>query len=349
MIKVLQALPSLDQGGVEHFVVSVVPRLKSYGVDSTVVSAGGELIQEIERSGVRHVTMDIKSKSVRTLLRIRDLRILIKRERFDLVHAHSRVPGWLLYFASMGLCPFVFSPHGQYRNHLGSSVVRLAPHLIVGAHFVQRYFQGFGIPEERFLMAPYGIDTGLFEPASAGKTGFVPAIGAAGRLSSVKGFDVLIQALSALKAEGHDFKARIAGSGDDEEKLKRMSSDHGLDGILSFCGPVSNMREFYRSIDLLVISSRREGLPLVLLEAMSCGLPAVGTTVGDIPLVIEEGRSGMLAAPDDAMALAGALRGMLARRNEWQAMGERGREFIRQQHDLSLTVKSLAEAYRLIL
>ncbi|MDD2715386.1 MAG: glycosyltransferase [Candidatus Wallbacteria bacterium] len=294
-MKILMALPELSQGGVEQYVFQLAPRLCRLGIQITVVSSGGPLADQLLRMDVEHIEMNLASKSPLSFMMIPRLRRLIRREKFDLVHAHSRVPGWLLYYAASGLCPFVYSPHGQYRPHWGSSIVKKPAHLIVGAEFLRDYFRDqFSVPESRFKLVPYGVDLGKYYPGpQKRKDPYLVELGAAGRLSVVKGFDMLLKALAVLVGKGiKNFNLRLAGSGEERDRLEKMIRELGISSRVALLGNLTDMRPFYRSLDCLVISSRREGLPLVLLEAMACGLPAIATTVGDIPRVITEGVEG---------------------------------------------------------
>lgn len=348
---VLQALPSLNQGGVEHYIVSLTPLLMKHGIRPVVISAGGVLQNELSLSGVSHINMDIGRKSLSTFGLIPSLRKLLIKEKVQLVHVHSRVPAWIFLIACRNICPVLFSPHGKYSCHMGSSVVKMIPHLLVGAVSLKKHFmEQFKIPESRFRYVPYGIDTEWFETGKKRTDYTFTRFCAAGRFSSVKGFDILIKAFDQAEKDGyHNWNLKIAGDGEEKAFLREMVRKHNLENRISFCGQISDMREFYRSSDILVISSRREGLPLTLLEAMSCGLPAVATAAGDIPEVLDEncGFSALVENPD---SLACQIKAVLNLNSEqYRKMSESAVEKVRSGYSLSAMTAGTVKVYHEIL
>ena len=116
-MKVLQVLPAMQGGGVERGTVEVATYLTQKNIENIVVSAGGRLVPELERIGVRHLTLDVGSKNpIKFFFNIRSFRRLIKQENITIVHARSRVPAWVAYFA-LKKCPevhFITTFHGKY-------------------------------------------------------------------------------------------------------------------------------------------------------------------------------------------------------------------------------------------
>jgi glycosyltransferase involved in cell wall biosynthesis len=139
----------------------------------------------------------------------------------------------------------------------------------------------------------------------------VPTLGVLGRLSSEKGVDVFLHACATLLARGTRFSAVIGGDGPERDRLVDLAERLGLAGNVRFLGTVTDISKFYASIDALVIPSRSEGLPNVLLEAIAAGLPIVATRVGEIPIVLKEPGVGMTVEPDDAPALGDAIQFVL--------------------------------------
>lgn len=137
-----------------------------------------------------------------------------------------------------------------------------------------------------------------------------PRVLVVGRLSSEKGVDVLLHACAVLTARNQPIALTVLGDGPDRESLGALSRTLGLENV-DFVGHVSDPSEYYRSTDLLVIPSRSEGLPNVLLEAISHGLPVVATTVGAIPEVVTSEHLGRLCPPENASALADAIQACL--------------------------------------
>lgn len=129
-----------------------------------------------------------------------------------------------------------------------------------------------------------------------------------GKICKEKGVNELLEALAAVRASGFDVEAHFAGNGAVEE-MRGKASDLGLESKAVFHGTVVGEAKdrLLRSCDVLVLPSYVEGLPLVLLEGASYGMPMLATTVGGIPELVEPGVNGMLVEPRDARALGHAI------------------------------------------
>ncbi|MCE9552276.1 MAG: glycosyltransferase [Planctomycetes bacterium] len=132
-------------------------------------------------------------------------------------------------------------------------------------------------------------------------------LGAVGRLSSEKGFDLLIQAVHALVQQGHDLELWIAGEGDQRPNLEKLIEDLGAGDYIKLQGFCQDPIEFYHALDLYVLSSHHEGLPNVVLEAMAMRVPVVATRVVEVPGLLIDGRTGVLCEPGDLDSLTVAI------------------------------------------
>lgn len=172
-----------------------------------------------------------------------------------------------------------------------------------------------GIPRDRLHIIPnaYGGETTFASPAEARQALGVPPgvmhVGWIGRLGHEKGADVLLESLTRLAER--DLVVSIVGEGRERRALERLVSAHGLEKIVRFHGMVPEAARLIRAFDVLTISSRTEGTPIVLLEAMAAGVPVIASRVGGIPDVVTE-REALLVPPEQpdllASALAAALR-----------------------------------------
>ena len=134
-----------------------------------------------------------------------------------------------------------------------------------------------------------------------------PLVGMVGRLSPEKGVDIYLRALAALDPRGVPFTTVIAGDGPERAAAEALAAELQIAHRVAFLGKVSAMQALYRRLDLLVIPSRSEGLPNVLLEALAADVPVVSTSVGAVPEVLGGTRAGLLVPPLDVGALADAL------------------------------------------
>jgi glycosyltransferase involved in cell wall biosynthesis len=130
---------------------------------------------------------------------------------------------------------------------------------------------------------------------------------AIGRLSREKAYDRLVEAVGILDKSGISLLVTIAGEGDARHDLERQIADLGLQARVRLPGYVSDVDALYGEADLFVLCSRTEGLPLVLLEAMSHGIPVVATPVGEVPAVLGHGQFGCLLDDGSPQALADGI------------------------------------------
>jgi len=184
-----------------------------------------------------------------------------------------------------------------------------------------------------------GIDIGKFVPGNRNysrneldlPTGVV-LIGTAGRLETVKGQDVLIDAMAHFSSTIH---LAIAGGGSCEQQLKEQVARLNLEQQVHFLGPINDMTSFYQSLDLFCLPSRNEGLPLSPMEAQACGIPALITNVGGSAEALCQA-TGLLVEHDNVAQLVGAIETMISRSNPVNP-----RQFIFQHRN----IQGMANAY----
>jgi glycosyltransferase involved in cell wall biosynthesis len=186
-----------------------------------------------------------------------------------------------------------------------------------------------GVPASRCVLIENGIDAEEFSRwTTRAPGGHRLVIGAIGRLSAEKGFDVLIRAVGQLLQRGSDVELLIAGEGDDRPRLEALIAELGLAQRVRLLGYRSDPREVYEALDVFALSSYREGLPNVLLEAMSLEVPVVATRIAGIPRLIRDGENGLLVEPGDVNALADRLAQLLAAPELRSRLGQAGRATI---------------------
>lgn len=165
-----------------------------------------------------------------------------------------------------------------------------------------------------------------------------------------KGVADLINAIAIIRNRGiGNLKFVIAGTGEEEEKLKRQVADSGLEEIVSFAGWVSgeNKEKLILESQVLVSPSYNEGLPISLLEAASHGMPIVATDVGDISMLVHDGENGCLLCPGDVEALANAMI-KVGNKETFEKMSEKSRKIAEESFSIQSFYKKLAETYRYV-
>ncbi|MDJ0757883.1 MAG: glycosyltransferase [Woeseiaceae bacterium] len=159
--------------------------------------------------------------------------------------------------------------------------------------------------------------------------------GTVGSLTPQKNHELLIRAVSNCP----DVTAVIAGAGELDSQLQALADSLGVADRVRFIGRTDNVPEFLDALDVFVLPSRTEGTSLALLEAMASRLAVVATSVGGNPNVVEDGVTGILTPSEDVGALIKALAELKGDSEKRRAMGERGRERVKEHYDFEKTVK----------
>lgn len=176
-----------------------------------------------------------------------------------------------------------------------------------------------GVPVRNLVLLENGIDTTEYArkrtvAEAKAALGLPPSgflIGAVGRLAAEKAFDVLIRSTYELVRRGHDARVLIVGEGGERAKLERLAAELGIADRVLLPGWQADAKPYFEAMDLFALSSLREGLPNVLLEAMALGVPVVATRVNGVPRLVQDGRNGFLVEANDQEALTTALAGLM--------------------------------------
>ena len=166
-------------------------------------------------------------------------------------------------------------------------------------------------------------------------------VNAVGRLSHEKGPDLFLDALIPLCQQYPQLDAVMLGDGPERESLQARIDEAGLQARITLPGYQTDMRAWWQQLDALVISSRTEGTPMILLEAMQAGVPVVAFGVGGIPDVLQDRHNGLLAAPTDSAALARQIGALLDDPALAGELIDNARQTQRDRYDL----KALAERW----
>jgi glycosyltransferase involved in cell wall biosynthesis len=213
--------------------------------------------------------------------------------------------------------------------------------------------RAIGVPEDRCELIENGIDLEEYSrrqnPAEArrrlGLRNDRLLLGAAGRLSPEKGFDLLIRACDQLLREGLDFELIIVGEGDEWQALQALISQLGREDRIHLAGYRSAMQAWYETLDVFVLSSVREGLPNVLLEAMALEVPVVATCIAGIPRLVHHEHNGLLVEPGDPGQLAAALRRLLREPELRRQLGKACRETVAARYSFAARMDKFRRLY----
>ncbi|WP_435011871.1 glycosyltransferase (plasmid) [Tundrisphaera lichenicola] len=210
-----------------------------------------------------------------------------------------------------------------------------------------------GVPPDRCMLIENGIDTDQFarrtdKAEAKRRLGIAPdrfVVGAAGRLSAEKGFDLLIRALGALLESGRDLTLLVAGEGDERARIEALIGELSLGDRVRLMGFQADVLPLFEAIDVFALSSLREGLPNVVLEAMAIGVPVVATRIAGIHRLIREGENGLTVEPGSVDALARAIGWLQDHPDSRVRLGSAGRESVESRHDFGARMRRMADVY----
>ena len=210
-----------------------------------------------------------------------------------------------------------------------------------------------GIAYEKCWHVPNAIDTNEFRrrrdrddvKREFGVSDQRMVIGAVGRLSAEKGFDLLIRAVRVLVDDGLDIELWIAGEGDQDAALTALVDELGLVGRVRLLGFHSDPLTLYHAMDVFVVSSLREGLPNVLLEAMALEVPVVSTKIAGVPKLVNDNKSGLLIEPGSVRGLHEALARVLGSRSLRDNLARSARKTIEEKHSFRKRMDKIKTIY----
>lgn len=314
-------------GGVEHHVLDLAQSLRA-SVDVVVVAArGGWLDGRAKSAGLEVLTVPEPSGNadLRTLV---STRAALKQSRARIVHSHLARSDWYAWLATRGLKDVVLmsTEHGisddrpdmyggpvkrfahqiGHRLRLRDTAVTIAVSQATARALMGRYARLRKSPP--VVIRP-GIDTDRFRSIRGpGREAGQPLrVATIGRLAPEKGMSVLVGAVAICRDRGVLLDVTVAGSGPLRVSLEEQSRELALDRCIRFVGHVDDVTQILADCDVLAVPSLAENLPLVVLEALSAGVPVVASDVGGVSEVVSPGVNGLLVPPSSDTGLAEAL------------------------------------------
>ena len=289
----------------------------------------------------------------------------LRRERPDLLHVHHGWPAADRYLAALaetaGVPHLVVTEHIEGHAH-SVAQVRLKRRELAQAEVVtavsatvaDSLVRDYGVDRARVRVVPNGAELPHEEAELAAARRVREQLGAgvlrplwvcAGRLEHQKGQDVLLEALAEIRRRGLEFVAVLAGDGSLRGALEERVRSLGLGGNVRFLGQVEDLGPLLAAADAVVLPSRWEGMPLVLLEALVRARPVVASAVGGVTEVVTDGEHARLVPPDDPLALAQALEDFHRRPDPALRLGRRAAARVRESFTWPRVVEAFESVY----
>jgi glycosyltransferase involved in cell wall biosynthesis len=374
-MRIIHVISRLNYGGAAALVAQWSTYLKlhtEHQVDVCTVYSKGQFAEQLESQGITVYSLDLEPAGNRYHPRRKyDFRVvlplarLVRDGNYDILHAHlfptSLFVALVSFFASRPR--YIFSEHSVFNRRrrfglfkiLDWSIYRRYAQIVAVSEEVcealLRWLPGLG---DKVQVVPNSVDPARFRVPDSQLHPIRQELRIneeerdilyAGRLIPAKGPDVLLEALLHLSAENMSIRVLVAGDGPLEETLRKQATVSALDGRVTFLGLRKDIPLLLNLADLVVLPSRWEGLPIILLEAMAARRPVVATAVGGIPEVIEHGVSGWLVPPEDPLVLAEAIALLLESPDLCECLGDEAFRRVCAQYSAEVTIKKFVDIY----
>ena len=366
-MRVLLLTTHLNIGGIGTYTVSLAKALKSKKVDVYVASSGGVLVAELVASGISHITMDISTKnelSPKVFKGCRELCRIVRRLDINIIHAQTRVTQVLGFFVAK-LCNigFVTTCHGFFRKNIGRILLPAwGERVIAISEAVQAQLDdAFKVDKKKIALIYNGIDVQRFirdcseEEKDAVRNKYnikkyCLVLGSISRFTPDKGHDVLLYGLVEILKKNPKTQLVLTGDGKEYEKITDLISYLKLEDNVVLIKPKINTFNILSVIDIFMFApKRKEGLGIVLLEALAAGKPVVATNVGGISTVIENGVNGFLVEPCKHKGLVEPVMRLAEDRELYKRISQAGREIVLKRFSIDGMVDKVYSLYEDIL
>jgi glycosyltransferase involved in cell wall biosynthesis len=357
--RILFVVTLAETGGAQTYVASLLASLDDHFDVAVAAHGDGPLREAARAAGVRFVPLRHVQRPLslwRDAFGLLELVAVLRRERPHIVHVNSakaaalgRLAAWLarVPIRIYTVHGWAFLAHGGPASALYRWAERLLRPLttvtVCVADSERRAGLAAGTCDERTTVVIHnGVD--LSRVPAAGTHSGPPRLLTVGRLQAPKDAITLVRALAAVR--GSPFETVLVGDGPDRPSVEAEVRRLGLEQVVDLVGKRDDVAELLASADLFVLSSRSEGLPLSILEAMAAGLPVVASRVGGIPEVVADGETGLLVPPGDPQRLAAAVEHLLADPPLRRRLGEAGRRRVAEHFDLASVQRAHIDLYR---
>ncbi|MEW5767278.1 MAG: glycosyltransferase [bacterium] len=362
-LRVMQIIATLVVGGAESQLCELVKGLnkEKYEVSVCCLTRGGPLKEKIEELGIPVYILGKRNKLDFTVLF--RLVSLLKRKKVDLVHTWMFTANmWGRLAAMLARIPCriasernVALAKGTCRNVIDKVLAGFTDLIIANSEGVKNSCLKAGLPSEKLIVIPNSCDLARFDQrkdqgkikSDLGIRDDSLLVGTVGNFKpqQQKGQQFLIQAAPEVLSLFPEAIFILVGDGPQREKIERLAVELSISEKVRFLGQRRDVPDILSCLDVFVLPSLYEGLPNVVLEAMACRLPVVGTDVGGTNELVLDGQTGILVPPKDPERLAEAIVTLLRDKGLTRRMAEAGRKRVEEEFSLERMVNSVEEVY----
>jgi len=287
------------------------------------------------------------------------IRSIIWQKGIGLVHSHGYKADIYAHLAARRMSvPLIATAHhwtGQTAAvrlyEFFDGLVLNSFHAVVAvSERIASELRGAGVNPDKITVIDNGINLERFNAGTPAlrtelQQGNRLLIGTAGRLVSQKGISYFLEAAQRVLQEFPDVLFVVVGDGPEREALQQLAGNLGIQGKVSFLGARADMANVYASLDVFVLASLAEGMPMAALEALASGLPVVATDVGAVSRIIVPGQTGMLVHPADSVELAQAVLCLLRDPALRQRLARNGNARVHENFSSAIMARNYESVY----
>lgn len=368
---IIQVLPSLQQGGVERGTIEIAEALKKEGIENYVISEGGKMVAELEKLGVAHITLPVKTKNpLKMWWNSYRLARVFKEKEASLIHVRSRAPAWSVKWACHRLgIPYIASYHGRYGlsprwfKERYNRVMLQGEKVIAVSDFVRQHLKTeYQVPDEHICLIPRGADLNKFNPdliTDEKLRAFIqkydiptdkPIISLVGRLSRMKGHLEVLDALRKMNNKKVTLLF-VGGNpkGDYEERLNEKLKEVSPATTVKIFGVSGDEIPMIYTLSTICVqpSLVPETFGRTIAEAQAMKRVVVAFAHGGACELIKDGQTGFLTPVGDSDALATALDTVLTmNKEERQKIENQARQSVVDNYSIQKMCERTLALYR---
>jgi len=374
-LRVMHVMGGRVRSGVDSVVLSLAEALQQAGGEPIITPLweGFRIAKEAEEKGFIVDSLDKRRRY--DLLSIPRLARLIRKNRVHILHSHEANAAFYAGPAArMAGVAHVNSYHLDVRDSLKQVyrkdifirltrryylwLMQSCDRVITVAPSLKLDVISGGVPKEKVVFIPTAIDLEAYDPACPEQEavrkelGISPdetVIGTACRLQLVKNLPLLLHAGKRLLEAGEKVRVVIAGEGGERENLEKMAEDLGIASCVCFTGFRNDLHRLMSAFDIFALTSKGEGMPIAILEAMALCKPVVATDVGGVNACVDHGRTGLLVPSGDQDRMADSLLSLVRDRDRARSFGETGRERVEREFTKPTMFRKTMDVYEEIM
>lgn len=356
-LRILFIRPVLNRYGATRAMLNLGRGLRALGHEVIWASdSAPEIARELTAEGFKHYVLPLRVPRGFPVLALRGtlaLARVVRSEAIDCVHSRHR---WTNFMAGIG-APLIRRPLVSTYNAIHQGKRRFCfwgQRVICVSEDCRRHLvEYFGVPPEKAVVILNGVDTDWWSPAQRrggqgvdAPPGRGPVLVSVGALVDVKDQQTMIRALPLVRSRFKGATLKCAGNGPLRAELSRLADDLGVGEAVELLGEVSDTRGLLAEADVFLMTSRSEGLPNALLEAMAAGVPAVVTEAGGMSEIVRHRKTGCAVPVGDHVRLAEEICFLLSNPAAAQAIGREARSLIEREFSIARMARQVESVYR---